>query len=323
MMTTVAPLTTRDRIFKALPYIFVLLGAVIMVIPYYWMVIGAFKSLPELQAVPPRFYIESPTLDNFYNPEWSPDTRTVQEIRGLFQRYTDVPGGFMRYYGNSLFIAGVNTVLGLLVASLAAYVLAKHRFPGRNFLFVLILASMMVPWQVTLIPGYLMVAGRIIALPAIDLNGHVSWMMGNSWIDSYAALIIPAIPRAFTLFFLRQYMLTIPDELVDAARVDGASELRIWWTIMLPLVIPAMVAMGLFLFLGEWNNLVWPSVVLQSDHMRTLPLVMAGMVDQYSPPIDLGMVMAASLLVSIPTLLLFIAFQKQFVRGIAMTGMKG
>ncbi len=304
MNTVIAPPTSFDRVFRFLPYTVVLLAAVLMIIPYYWMVIGAFKSLPELQAVPPRFYIENPTLDNFYNAEWTPDAPNIQQIRGLFQRYPDTPGGFMRYYGNSVFVAAVNTVIGLLVASLAAYVLAKHRFPGRNFLFIVILGSMMVPWQVTLIPGFLIVK---------DFG----------WIDTFWAMIIPAIPRAYTLFFLRQYMLSIPDELVDAARVDGAGELRIWWQIMLPLVVPAMVAMGLFLFLGEWNNLVWPSVVLQSDQMRTLPLVMSAMVDPYSPPVDLGIVMVAALLVSVPTLVLFLAFQKQFVRGIAMTGLKG
>ena len=304
MNTVIAPPTVSDRVFRFLPYTVVLLAAVLMIIPYYWMVIGAFKSLPELQAVPPRFYIENPTLDNFYNAEWTPDAPNIQQIRGLFQRYPDTPGGFMRYYGNSVFVAAVNTVIGLLVASLAAYVLAKHRFPGRNFLFIVILGSMMVPWQVTLIPGFLIVK---------DFG----------WIDTFWAMIIPAIPRAYTLFFLRQYMLSIPDELVDAARVDGAGELRIWWQIMLPLVVPAMVAMGLFLFLGEWNNLVWPSVVLQSDQMRTLPLVMSAMVDPYSPPVDLGIVMVAALLVSVPTLALFLAFQKQFVRGIAMTGLKG
>lgn len=296
--------TWLDKLIRPLPYIPLLFLALLMIIPYYWMVIGAFKSLPELQAVPPSFVIEEPTWDNFYNEEWVPNIIQEQQVRGLFQRYTETPGGFMRYYGNSTLIAVVNTILGLLVASLAAFVLAKHRFPGRQFLFILILASMMIPWQVTLIPSFMLVR---------DLN----------WLDSYWALIIPALPRAFTLFFLRQYMLSIPDELVDAARVDGASELRIWWQIILPLIIPALVAMGLFMFIGEWNNLVWPLVVLQSEAMRTLPLVMAAMVNPFAPPIDQGLVMAAALIVSLPTLILFLAFQKQFVRGIALTGVKG
>jgi multiple sugar transport system permease protein len=296
--------TFMDKTIRIIPYVPLLFMALLMIIPYYWMVIGAFKSLPELQATPPTFYIQQPTLDNFYNQEWLPDTVQTQQVRGLFQRYSDTAGGFMRYYGNSAFIAVINTLLGLTVASIAAFVLAKHRFPGRQFLFILILASMMIPWQVTLIPSFMIVR---------DLG----------WLDTFTAMIIPALPRAFTLFFLRQYMMSIPDELIDAARVDGASEFRIWWQIMIPLIIPALVAMGLFMFIGEWNNLVWPLVVIQSDGMRTLPIVMSGMIDPFSPPIDQGLVMAAALIVSLPTLILFLVFQKQFVRGIALTGLKG
>jgi multiple sugar transport system permease protein len=296
--------TPFQKFLDKLPYIPLLLAAVIMMIPYYWMVIGAFKSVPELQAAPPTFIVANPTLDNFYNPDWLPGSGATQEAQGLFQYYPETQGGFLRYYGNSAFIAIVITILGLLVASMAAFVLAKHKFPGRQFLFLLILASMMVPWQVTLIPSFMIVR---------DLG----------WIDSYLALVIPAIPKAFTLFFLRQYMLSIPDELIDAARVDGASEVRIWWQIMLPLVVPAMVAMGLFMFLGEWNNLIWPLVVIQSQDLRTLPMVMSTMVSQFQSPVTLGLVMAASLLVSLPTLILFTVFQNQFVRGIALTGLKG
>ncbi|MEP7291194.1 MAG: carbohydrate ABC transporter permease [Chloroflexota bacterium] len=294
----------NDRIVRVLPYIPLVIAVVIMVAPYYWMVISAFKSQPELQAVPPRFYVEQPTLSNFYNPDWRANELQTQTVRGLFQRYPDTPGGFMRYYFNSVGVAVINTLLGLLVASLGAFVFAKHQFPGRNALFLLVLASMMVPWQVTLIPSFMIVR---------DLK----------WLDTFTALIVPALPRAFTLFFLRQYMLSIPDELVDAARVDGASEWRIWARIMLPLIVPALVAMGLFMFIGEWNNLVWPLVVLQSEANRTLPLVMSTMIDPFSPPAEQGVVMAAALLVSLPTLLLFLVFQKQFVRGIALTGMKG
>lgn len=292
------------KILAKLPYVPLFIAAILMIVPYYWMVIGAFKSVPELQAAPPTFMVSNPTFDNFYNPDWVPGNQVAQEAQGLFQYYPETAGGFLRYYGNSLLVSVINTALGLLVASIAAFVLAKHRFPGRNFFFLLILASMMVPWQVTLIPGFMIIR---------DLG----------WIDNYLALIIPAIPKAFTLFFLRQYMMSIPDELVDAARVDGASEIRIWWQIMLPLVVPALIAMGLFMFLGEWNNLVWPLVVIQSQDLRTLPMVMSTMVSQFQSPVTLGLVMAAALLASLPTLVLFIIFQKQFVRGIALTGLKG
>jgi len=163
---------------------------------------------------------------------------------------------------------------------------------------------MMIPWQVTLISGYLVVK-----------------QLG--WLNTYTALIIPALPRAFALFFLRQYMLSLPDDLLDAARVDGASEFRIWGQIVLPLIGPALVAMGIFIFLAEWNNLVWPLVILQSDELRTLPLVLSTMVNAFSGAAQVGLQMAAALVVSLPTLILFILFQRQFVRGIALTGMKG
>ncbi len=294
-----------DRFFLILPYIPLFIGALLMIGPYYWMVISAFKNIEELQAVPPKFYIEHPTLDNFYNPDWVEGTVGVQQIQGLFQRYRDTTGGFLRYYGNSVLVAVSNTFLGLLVASIAAYVFAKHKFLGRDALFLLVISSMMIPWQVTLIPSYLIIR---------DLG----------WIDTLTALIIPAISRPFELFFLRQYIKSsIPDDLIEAARVDGASEFRIWAQIVMPLIVPALVAMGIFLFIGEWNNLVWPLIVLQSQDMRTLPIVMSTMVDPFSPPFDQGIVMAAALIVSLPTLILFLLFQKQFVQGISLTGIKG
>ena len=282
-------------------YVPVLVLAALMIVPYYWMAIGAFKSIPELKQVPPSLTIEDPTLNSFYDPV---GLQPPDHVPGLFQLYPGTPGGFGRYYFNSVFVATVNTVFGLLVASLSAYVLAKHRFPGRKVLFWIILGSMMIPWQVTLIPQFLIISEF-------------------GWLDSYWALIIPAIPRAFALFFLRQYMLSLPDELIQAARVDGAGEFRIWWQMIVPLTGPAMVAMGIFMFLSEWNNLVWPLIVLQSEQIRTLPIVLATMIDPYSAATNQGVAMAAALLVSIPTLLIFLVFQRQFVRGIALTGMKG
>lgn len=289
------------RLFTTTAYIPVILLAVLMLVPYFWMVLGAFKPVAELNDVPPSLGIQNPTLTNFYDPEGNspPD-----HVEGLFQRFKNTPGGFWRYFGNSIFVSGAITAISLLVASLGAFVLSKHRFPGRNILFMIFVGSMMVPWQVTLIAGFLIVR---------DLG----------WLDTYTALIVPTIAKAFVLFFLRQYMLSLPDELLDAARVDGASEFRIWWQIILPLVGPALVAMGIFVFLGEWNNLVWPLVIIQSEQLRTLPLALSVMADEFSGAPTMGVIMAASLLVSLPTLILFLVFQRQFVQGIALTGIKG
>jgi multiple sugar transport system permease protein len=280
---------------------FALVLAVATLIPYYWMVLGAFKTVPELNRIPPTFIIEQPTLNSFYDPvgEQPPD-----HTRGLLQIYPGTEGGFWRYMFNSAAVSGSITVAALLFASMGAFVLAKHRFPGRQFFFVLFVASMMIPWQVTIIPNYL------------NINSF-------GWVDTFWALFIPALPKAFALFFLRQYMLSLPDEMLEAGRLDGAGEFRIYATIVLPLIGPALVSMGLFLWLGEWNNLVWPLIVIRSEEMRTLPLIMTTMVDPFSGATKQGVAMAAALLTSIPTLVLFVLFQRQFVQGIAVTAVKG
>lgn len=282
-------------------YIPIVIMAMVMLVPYYYMVIGAFKPVPELARVPITFTIDHPTLNNFFDElgNTPPD-----HAEGLFQRFRDTPGGFARIYLNSIFVSTTVTVGVLLLASLTSFILAKHHFPGRSFFFLLFIASMMVPWQVMLIPSYLI-------------------MRDLGWINTFQALIIPALPKAFVVFFLRQYMLSLPDELLDAARIDGAGELRIWWQVVLPLCRPALVAMGIFMFLGEWNNFVWPLIVIQSAENRTLPLALSLMNSTMSSATTMGVIMSATLLVSLPTLIVFIIFQKQFVQGIALTGMKG
>lgn len=289
------------KILQRMGVAFALVLALMTLVPYYWMVLGAFKTVPELNRIPPTFMIEVPTLNSFYDPVGNtPPDHTL----GLFQRYPGTEGGFLRYMWNSFAVSAIITGLSLLVASMAAFVLAKHQFPGRQFLFLLFVASMMIPWQVTIIPNFLNVSSF-------------------GWLDTYWALLIPAIPKAFALFFLRQYMLSLPDEMIEAGRLDGASEPRIFYSIILPLVGPALVSMSLFIWLGEWNNLVWPLVVIRSENLRTLPLVMTTMIDPFSGAANQGISMAASLLTSIPTLLLFILFQRQFVQGIAVTSVKG
>ncbi len=278
-----------------------LILALVTLIPYYWMVLGAFKTVPELNRIPPTFIIEQPTLNSFYDPvgEQLPD-----HTRGLFQIYPGTEGGFWRYLFNSAFVSATITVSALFLAAMAAYVLAKHRFPGRQALFLLFVASMMIPWQVTIIPNFL------------NVNRF-------GWIDTFWVLIIPALPKAFALFFLRQYMLSLPDEMLESGRLDGAGEFRIFWSLVLPLIGPALVSMSLFIWLNEWNNLVWPLVTIRSEELRTLPLIMTTMVDPFSGATKQGVAMAAALLTSIPTLVLFILFQKQFVQGIAVTSVKG
>jgi len=272
-----------------------------MIVPYYWMVIGAFKPVPEIKRNPPTFIAENPSFNNFYDAlgNTPPD-----HTQGLFQRFNDAPLGFGTFFLNSLFITTTITILSLVIASAAAYVLAKMRIPGRNIIFLLIIASMMVPWQVLFIPNFLT-------------------MKTLGWINSYWALIIPALPKAFAVFFLRQYMLSLPDEMLDAGRIDGAGEVRIWWQLVMPLVRPALTAMTIFTVLGEWNNFVWPLVVIQDADHATLPLALSRLNQDLTGSSTLGVMLAASLLTSIPTVIMFLAFQKQFVEGIALSSVKG
>lgn len=274
--------------------------ALSMVVPYYLMTIGAFKPVTELIQTPPTFYVESPSTDNFYDPT----PNAPRHVPGLFQRFTQAPWRFGTPYFNSVFITVITTVVSLLIASAAGYVLAKGRVPGRNAIFIIIVASMMIPWQVTIIPNFLT-------------------MQAFGWINTYPGLIVPGLARAFAVFFLRQYMLGLPDSLIDAARIDGAGEFRIWWSIILPLVRPALTAMAIFVMLAEWNNFVWPLIMVRDQSLLTLPLALANLSGAFTGPGDVGVIMVAALLTSLPTVVFFLIFQKQFVEGIALTGTKG
>jgi len=273
--------------------------------PFYWMVMAAFKPVPELTRNPPSFVPAEPSLNNFYDPQWSPDEQRIGHVAGLFQRWPDVPGGFLRFMGNSLAIAAVIAILSLLIASLAGYVLTKMDLPGKRALFLVIVASMMVPWQVSLIPNYLIVRNL-------------------GWLDSYQGYVIPALAKAFVVFFLVQYMRSIPDDLIHAARVDGAGEWRIWWRIVLPLLRPALAAMAIFVVLNEWNNFLWPLIIINNDLYANLPVALSRLNSSAAQnPQHMGVIFAAAMLTSIPTVVFFLAFQKHFTRGIALSGIKG
>ncbi|MBN6055487.1 carbohydrate ABC transporter permease, partial [Nonomuraea sp. RK-328] len=274
-----------------------------MIAPFYWLVITVFKPPAELARTPPSFVPRSPTFDNFYDPDWSAQQINPGHLQGIFQRF-QVDFGFWRFLFNSLFITGAITVGSLLICSLAAYVIAKHDIRGRRVIFLMIIASMMVPWQTTLIPNYVI-------------------MRNLGWLDSYTAYVVPALAKAFVLFFLVQFLQSLPNELIQAARVDGAGEWRIWWTIVLPLLRPALAAMSIFIVLAEWNNFLWPLIIVQSDEMANLPVALARLNSYFAGPDHQGAIMAGGLLASVPTIAFFLVFQKYFTRGIALSGLKG
>lgn len=295
----------RGSIWPTLGRIPLYLFGLTMLVPFYWMVTAAFKPVPELTKNPPSFVPTDPSLDAFYDPRYDPDQRGEQLVPGLFQRFTDVPGGFGRFMFNSLFIAIAITVLSLLIAALAAYALTKMDLPGKRVIFVVVVASMMVPWQVSLIPNYLIVRNF-------------------GWLNTYQGYIIPALAKAFVVFFLVQYMRSIPDDLIHAARVDGAGEWRIWWRVVMPLMRPALAAMAIFVVLAEWNNFLWPLIIVQTDSMANVPVALSRLnASNAFNPQHMAVIMAASLLTSLPTVIFFLLFQKHFTRGIALSGIKG
>jgi len=221
----------------------------------------------------------------------------------LFRNYLDAwrAAPFGRYFFNSAFTAFIQVLSGLIVASLAAFALARIPFWGREVIFIMILGTLMVPGEVLLIPNYVLLS-RL------------------GWIDSYYALIVPFIASAFGIFLLRQFFLTLPQELFDAARIDGASWTVQLWQIALPLALPGLLTYGLFAFLGAWNALLWPLIVTNSERMRTIQVGLRFFVEEAGT--DFGPLMAASTMAILPVIIGFFFVQRQFIQGIARSGLK-
>ena len=286
-MATTDTLPTKNRGEKRLrisaAYLILIPASLVMVLPFIWMVLGSFKTGREIRQVPPTFFPEEFTFDNY---------RTI---------LTDEDLPLSLFYRNSAIIAIVNVVQVLFTSSLFGYIFAKFEFRGKKVIFWFIMATMMIPFQVTMIPGYLILA---------RLN-----LINKLW-----GLIIPAALDAFGIFLFRQFALSIPDELLDAARVDGASEFRIYRSIVLFQLGPALATFGMLTFMFNWNAYLWPLIVLTEQRVRTLPIILNWYSNQHSQ--QLHLTMAASVLVILPVLFIFILSQRWIVKGITLTGIK-
>ena len=280
---------------KVVVYALLGIGAVLFIAPWAWMISASFQPLGDIFNWPPTWIPEHFTIRNY--------TRFLTSE------------GLGRWLANSSFLAISIMLLQIFFNSLAAYTFAKRRFPGRDFIFMLMLGTMMIPGQVFLIPNYLI-------LQRIPLFGgnNILGQGGHGWLDSYWGLIIPYSVSVWSVFFIRQYMKTIPNELLDASRMDGASEFRIFAQVVLPLTGPALAAQAIFTFTFVWNDFFWPLIVISSPELRTLPLGLALFVVKNRTVWDL--VMAGSVVATLPVLFVFLMFQRQFVRGIALTGMR-
>jgi len=269
-----------DRVAR---YGLLLVLAVIFLGPFYWLVITALKGPGQnVFSYPPQLIPRPPTLASF---------RDLWEV-----------GPFHRYIFNSGFVAVATVLANLLFCSMAAYPLARMRFFGRDVIFYLILATLMIPFEVTLIPSF-----RVIS----ELE----------WVDTYQALIVPAAVSPFAIFLLRQAFLTIPLELEEAARIDGATDFRIYWQVMLPLAAPSLATVAIFVFVAEWNSLLWPVIVLKSQEMLTLPIAITFLDSNFYG--GWRQIAAGSTLSIIPILVVFLAAQRYFISGLTAGSLKG
>lgn len=269
------------RLLRLTTYLVLGFVAFVVLLPFIWTLLTSFKLETDIVQYPPELFPRSLTLEH-YSDIWH-----------------RIP--YARLLLNTLIFAGGVTIVSLIFDSLTAYALARLEFPGRDVLFLAILVTMMLPFQVTLIPLF-------------------SLLTQLDWINTHQGLIVPRATNAFGIFFLRQFFISIPRDLEDAARVDGASEFRIYRQIVMPLALPALLTLGLFHFMYNWNDLLWPLIVTTDTSMQTLPAGLALFMGEHV--VEYGLLMAGSILALLPMIVMFLLVQRKFVEGIATTGIK-
>ena len=272
----------KKVMYKALIYALLLALTGIVAYPFLWMIFASFKTSKEFYYMPPRLLPEAFTLINY------------EQLIGRWQ--------FGTYYLNSILVTAVQVVANLFIVTLAGYGFAKYRFRGRNFFFLLIISCTMIPWIATIIPLYILASGL-------------------GMVNTYAGLMIPGMASAFSILLARNFISGIPTPLIEAARIDGAGEGRIFLKIVLPSIQPVLAVITINKMIESWNAFTWPLLVVNSDSMRTLPIAIAKLSSQFYDSYDLKM--AAATMTILPVLLLYIALQKYFVEGVTLTGVKG
>lgn len=276
--------TPRQRALQAILYVLLAVVALFPLLPLYWLLISALKAPAEFSQVPPTWFPANPTLEQ-------------AEIA-----LTAVP--FFQSMLNSMIIAGGATISTLVTSILAGYVFAKHTFRGRDLLFWTLVSTMFLPPIVTLVPLYYLVDS-----------------MGLS--DSHIGVMLPWLANAFGIFLMRQFIRDVPDELIEAARVDGAGEFRIVWQFVVPLLKPAVVTLAVFMFVYSWNNFIWPLSILRSEALYPVVLTLNRLMSYTMSFEYQNVVLAGAIIASLPTLIIFFITQRVFVAGIAASGVKG
>ena len=274
--------TGRGRFSRWWLYAVLTVALVAVITPFVWMVLGSVKSEGELRKSPPTWWPESASWDNYTQ---------------LFSRLS-----FGTYFLNSTVVAVVVTLGNLLFCSMVGYALAMLDFRGKRAIFIMVMTTLMIPGVVTFVPLFVLVAN-------VGL------------VDTLPGLFLPYLAAPFGVFLMRQFMLGLPRDLLDAGRIDGAGELRIFARIILPLCGPALATLGILTFLGSWNNFLWPLVVAQSEDKYTLPVALA-LYSTGQNSTQYGLLLAGSTVVLLPILAIFLIFQRRFIEGIATTGIK-
>jgi multiple sugar transport system permease protein len=265
-------------------YLFLFIGALLSLFPFYWMWILATCSNREIFRFPPSFFFRTNFLENY---------------RNLMSRLP-----FWRNFFNSAFIATTYTALSLFFCSLGGFAFAKYNFPGKDKLFSFMLATMMIPGMIGIIPWFII----------------MKWL---NWINSFKALIIPGVANAFGIFWLRQYMQeSIPDELLDAARIDGCPEYQIFFRVVFPLIVPALSALGIMNFLGSWNNFMGPLLILKDEVKYTLPVALSTLRGDATRGFDYGRLLCGTALAITPVLIVYVLAARKFISGLTMGAIK-
>ena len=256
--------------------------ALLTLAPFAWMLAASFMPAGEASAIPPRLWPSAPTLEHY---------------RDLFTRMD-----MGRYAFNSALIALLATVLATMINAMAGYAFAKLHFAGRELIFRGLLTAMVIPAQVAMLPLFLM-------------------LKDMGLINTYAGVLVPLLASIFGIFLVRQYAQNIPDAMLDAARLDGASEFRLFWSIVLPMLRPILATLALFTFMGSWNDFMWPLIVLSDGSLYTLPVALANLAGEHVQ--DTELMMAASTLTVLPVLIVFLLLQKQYIAGLTQGSLKG
>lgn len=272
----------KRRIAQVAMHVLLVIGALVTLVPFLWIVIASTHPTSGIFSRPPNLLPGDFLLQNLAN----------------LQAMT----GFARVVFNSVLIAGAFTVIGVVVCSMAGYGLAKHRFKGRGVILATVLLTIMVPYHV-------------LTVPLFQLMSEIGW------INTYQAAILPFIANAFGIFLMRQSFLSFPDELIEAARVDGAGELRIFYRIVLPAVRPSLAALVIWLFIFQWNNFLWPLLVLTTQDMYTIPVALSSLIGLSR--IDYGAIMTGTAIAVIPVMIVFLFFQRQFISGLLGGSVRG